>query len=515
MSTQQKNINKQRIVKNTLILYVRMIFVMITGFYTLRLLLTSLGIEDYGLYNVIFGLVTAFSFFSGAMQSTVQRFLCYEMGEGSIDNVKKVFGVSVFLFLLVALAVFILAETAGLWFVDHRMSIAPDKMDTARTIYHISIFMVIFKLLQIPYVSAVTSHENMGVYSWFCIGDSFLHLVSVLGLKFVMADKLICFVAFYTISNLLILILYVLYCCKKYEECRVFRKFDRQYLKDMGSFFSWSLLGATANVLKQHGLNLLLNLFYGVVLNATWGIATQVGNAANQLVASFQQAFNPQILKSYTTSDKKAYFELLQSCSKYSFMLVWLIALPVLLQTEFLLKLWLGAELPTDVVIFTRLMIVYMLFEALSCPLWVAVQAVGDINRYQIEISCISGSSFIFSLIALEFGAAAVSVAVISAAVNMLALIYRIFYLQKKIRFSVSGYWLKALLPVMVVTLGSGICGVVINRFSGESWLNVILCLILSSVVNVVIMLLFALSGQERKYLRNYFYQKIFSGSGS
>ena len=515
MSQTPENINKQRIAKNTLILYVRMLFLMLAGFYTIRLLLAALGVEDYGLYNVLFGLVTSFSFFSGAMHSTVQRFLCHEMGEGKTDGAKQVFGVSVFLFLTVALLVIIFAETAGLWFVRNKMTIPAGKMGTALTVYHISIFMVVFKLLQIPYTSTVTSHENMSIYSWFCIADSMLHLVSVLALKYIVSERLVWFVSLYTVSNLLILLFYILYCRRKYEICQTGLKLNRSYLKSMTSFFSWSLFGAIANILKQQGLNLLLNIFYGVVLNATWGIASQVGNAVSQLVASFQQAFNPQILKSYNTAEKKVFYELLQNCSKYSFILIWLIALPILLKTEFFLKLWLGETLSEGAVFFTQMMIIYMLFEALSCPMWIAIQATGNIKLYQISISCISGSIFVFSLIALKLGASGNSVALINAAVNMVAFVYRLFYLYVEIQFPILYYCQKTLLPITAAILTSGLCGILICSFSADTWYQTIVCLILITIANLIILLFIILSRPEREYLTHYFSHKFSFAQGA
>lgn len=512
MTTLVKNVDKSRMAKNTLLLYIRMAFMMLVGFYTVRLLLQALGVDDYGLYNVIFGMVSMFTFFSGAMATTVQRFLCHEMGQNNIENTAKVFSVSIFLFLILSGIVLILAETVGLWFVCNKLNVPSGRASVAVIIYQISIFMTLFKILQIPYIAVVTSHEEMGVFAKISILDSFLHLASVAALKFVFYDRLICFSSFYTASNFVILLLYVWYCTKKYSMCRMSFKVHREFLKPMASFFSWSLFGAVANMSKQQGLNLLLNVFCGVVLNATWGIATQVGNAVNQFVASFQQAFNPQILKSYTESDKESFFELLQSCSKYSFMLIWLVALPVLLKTEFFLKLWLGGNLPEGAIVFTQLMVIYILFDAICGPLWVAVQATGNIRRYQVEISCLICTSFIFSLIALKMGAPAYSVAVINTGINALLIIYRLFYLQRAIHFPISRYCLKTLLPIALVSMISVSCGILTHCFSGGKWYSVILYLLLISIVNLTTVFSAGLSGRERNALKMYIRRKLFNG---
>lgn len=511
MTTLVKNVDKSRMAKNTLLLYIRMAFMMLVGFYTVRLLLQALGVDDYGLYNVIFGMVSMFTFFSGAMATTVQRFLCHEMGQHNVENAAKVFRVSIFLFLILSGIVLVLAETVGLWFVCNKLKVPPGRASVAVIIYQISIFMTLFKILQIPYIAVVTSHEEMGVFAKISILDSFLHLASVAALKFVFYDRLICFSSFYTASNLVILLLYVCYCSKKYSMCRMSFKVHKEFLKPMASFFSWSLFGAVANMSKQQGLNLLLNVFCGVVLNATWGIAIQVGGAVSQFVASFQQAFNPQILKSYAEPDKKLFVELLQSCSKYSFLLIWLAALPVLMQTEFMLKLWLGEKLPKDAVIFTRLMMIYVLFDAICGPLWVAVQATGNIKRYQIEISAIISLSFVFSLIALNLGAPAYSVAAINTGVNGSTLLYRIFYLRRTIYFPAGSYFFKTLLPCMLAATISSGCGVLLLPHSGDRWYAILLYFAVITLANLVIICFTALSRDERLALKNYMQRKLFN----
>lgn len=498
--------------KNTLLLYVRMLFLLLVGFYTVRLLLNFLGVEDYGLYNVIFGLVTAFSFFSGAMQSTVQRYLCHELGNGETENAKKVFSVSLFLFMLLTIIVLLFAETAGLWFVCNKLNIPAGKMDVALVVYQFSIFMIIFKVIQIPYIAAITSYENMHTFAKFSIADAFLHLATVVILRFIPNNRLILFTGLYTLSNLVIFCSYAFYCWKNYEICRVSFKADKKYLKSMSTFFSWSLLGAIANISKQQGLNLLLNIFSGVVLNATWGIATQVGNAVSQFYASFQQAFNPQILKSYHSPDRNAFFELLQSCSKYSFLLIWLVALPLLLQTEFFLKLWLGNTLPADSVIFTQLMIITIVCDAINAPLWMAVQATGNIRRYQIEISILICSTFVFSWIALKFGMPAYSVALINAVINFTTLLYRLIYLRKSVGFTVLPYVRNTFIPVLLTASSGYAIGLLFRNYSGSQILYVLIYLSILSVVNLAIIYSVGLSKKERVSLQTYCKRRFCNG---
>lgn len=509
MAEVQNNIDKKRMAKNTVLLYIRMLFLLLVGFYSVRLLLKYLGVEDYGLYNVVFGLVTAFSFFSGAMQSTVQRYLCYELSGGKTENARKVFSATLAMFGVLSIVVLLFAETAGLWFVCNKLNVPTGKAVLAQAVYQFSIFMVIFKVLQIPYIAAITSYENMRTFAQFSIFDAFLHLASVVVLRFIPENRLILFSAFYTLSNLVVLICYAVYCRKKYDICRVWLKADKQYIKEMSSFFSWNLFGAVANISKQQGLNLLLNVFCGVVLNATWGIATQVGSAVSHFYISFQQAFNPQILKSYNDPDRNAFFELLQSCSKYSFMLIWLVALPLLLQTEFFLKLWLGNELPESSVIFTQLMVVAIVIDAICAPLWVSVQATGNIRRYQVEISILICSTFVFSLIALKMGAPAYFVALINAVINFTTLLYRLIYLRKALGFHVLSYVMHSFIPmVLTASIGYFVC-LFVKRFFSDGLMYVFVYLAAVTLLNLLVICLVGLSGKERRAFVEYCKKKV------
>jgi O-antigen/teichoic acid export membrane protein len=343
----------------------------------------------------------------------------------------------------------------------------------------------------------------MRTFSQISILEAIFHLIAVWILKFIPESRLIYFVILYTAGNLFILFYYVIYCHCRYDICRIRFCVDREYLRSMLSFFSWSLLGAVANMSKQQGLNVLLNVFCGVVLNATWGIATQVGGAVNQFVTSFQQAFNPQILKSYSTSSREEYLNLLQNCSKYSFMLIWIVALPILLQTEFLLKLWLGKDLPAETVIFTQWMVLYMVIDAVSGPLWMAVQATGNIKRYQFEVSCLICSTFLFSFIVLKCGGAAYWVVIINVIINFACLVYRLFYLNKNIQLAIFRFCQKVCFPIIAIGVISYIAGIMLKPLIGNSIGFILIYLFGILVISLVVCLLIGLSKHEKYLLRN------------
>lgn len=508
MKQHQADINKKRIAKNTLLLYVRLFCVLLLSFFITRLLLRRLGIEDFGLYNVIFGFVTSFCFFSGAMQSTVRRFLCHELGQGKTEEAGKVFSVSCFLFILLSAGVFILAETIGLWFVLCKLNIPADRRSIAQIIYQFSIFMTLFKILQIPFISAVTSYENMRIFSILSIADAGLHLLSVVALKFIPENRLIAFIIFYTLSNLIILLSYIGYCWKNYDIChKIFSfKVDKQHLKSMCSFFSWNLFGSIATVSKHQGLNLLLNTFCGITMNATWGIAYQVSGALNQLAANFQQAFNPTILKSYGNVDRDIFFDFLRNCSKYSFLLAWIITLPIMLRTEFFLKIWLGNVLPEKVVLFTQLMMIYVLLETISQPLWVTIHATGNIKKYQILISCFTCSVFFISWFLLWLGFAAYSVLLVNILINFLCLIYRLVHLKKEIAFPIKVFLTKTLIPIGLIGCSGYFCGSYLNTFFNGHFYTIFLQLFIVSTLNLFLIWTIGISKKERKFLSEQFW---------
>ena len=504
MEQARNNIDKKRMAKNTLLLYVRMLFLLLVGFYTVRLLFTALGVEDYGLYNVIFGIASLFSYLSGAMATTVQRFLCHELGKNNTIRLKIIFSVSIFLFLALDIFLLLCAESVGLWYVTYKLNVPEGALAVAKIVFQFSIIMMLFKTIQIPYIAIVTAYEDMHVFSCFSIMEIVLNLFAAIIIKFFAQDRLVYFSFFCALGTAIIFICYCVYCHCKYSICRLSIKLPLTYFKRMSSFFSWSLCGTFAYIAKQQGLDLLLNSFLGVSINASFGIANRVGSAVNQLVVGFQKAFIPQILKAYTNAEKNHFLMLLQSCSKYSFLLLWLMGLPVLLQTDFLLNIWLGENLPKHVGIFTKLVILSVILEAMSAPMCSAVQAVGRIKRYQIEISCLTASSFILSFIVLKLGGTAWLVALINTIVSFFSLLYRLFYLQREISLSVKNYFMHVLLPVVGIGITSYCAGEGIKIFFSDRWFDRVIFLFTVCIVNFVLILLIGLSSNERSICFQY-----------
>ena len=450
-------VNKARIARNTLFLYIRMIVVLGVNFYATRLLLKIIGIDDYGIYNIIFGVVTVFTMLNGALSNMVQRFLCYELGRDKERNVRQVFSISLYFFTALAVLIVVASETGGLWFVHHKLNIPAERSSAAQFVYQMSIIAVVFKTLQIPYMSAVISYEKMNFFARISLLEAAVTMGSVALLKCVTWDKLNSYAIFQAAGGGIIWGAYFLFCARNFSMCRKLEKVSRIRVAAMSKFFSWSILGSIANICRNQGLNVVLNLFGGVAMNATWALSQRISGAVGQLVSNFQMAFNPQLLKSYTNTDRREFLQLIYNSSRYSFLLLYLVTYPLFLKTEFFLHLWLAGELPPHLVLFIQLTLGALLVDALNGPLWVAAQADGKIAFYQIFISGVYISSVIASYFLMREGYTVLLVPISVLTGNIVCLGFRMVYL-KRFDFSCIEYFLRCLFPVLLVSAFGGGC---------------------------------------------------------
>lgn len=494
-------VDKKKILKNTLYLYIRMLVMVGLNFYTVHLLLACLGVDDFGLYNLLFGFVTIFSLLNGALMNMTQRYICYELGRNKIKNAQKNFTISLLLFCAGILIFTVLAETVGLWFFYNKLQIPADRFDAAKIVYQVSILCFIGKILQSPFMAIITAYEKMSVFARISILETVFLFAFVCILPMIPTDKLILFSALYALTALLICAAYAAYSFKYLAACRVTFHFSIKRVGAMAAYFSWNILGAAANISRNQGLNVLLNIFFSVTLNASWAISQKVCAVANQIAGNFQLAFNPQILKAYTLPDKKDFYNLIISTTRYSFCLLWLVVLPLLLQTEFLLKLWLGNNLPPDLVIFTKITALVILFHGINGPLWTAAIADGKVGHYQLCISCLIASSFFLSWVLLYLGFPAYWVPVSMGIADALCLLYRIVYLMWRYAFPIWEYIRHAVLQMcgvaMLTLVLSALCR---KSLAGGFWLELVF-LVCLELINGLVMLFLGLNKKERKAL--------------
>ena len=449
------SVDNSRIAKNTVYLYIRMIFVLGANFFAVRVLLEALGVDDYGLFNLIVGFVTLFTLLNGAMQSTVQRFLCFELGKEKGGDTKAVFAVCLVLFAALAGLILIASETVGLWFVNCKLNIPPGRERSAAIVYQLSILVMLAKTMQIPFTALIVSYERMGVFAKISIVEAALTLGAALALKFLSGDLLIWYTSLYTLATLVVVAVYAGFCRVHFAEARFPRRINKACFRSLGSFFSWSVLGAVATVLRQQGLNVILNVYLGVAFNATWALANKIGTAVNQLVVNFQQAFNPQIVKLWAAGDRKSLFTLIDSTSKWSFALVWIVALPLLVFTEFFLGLWLKGEQPPQLVLFVRFAVLDFVFNALAGPFWMTIQSTGRIALYQVQASLIFSSAFFVGWILLIAGASAWTVAASNACIGFCCFVYRVIFTHVRVGYPLGRYFLRILFPLFLFALAS------------------------------------------------------------
>ncbi len=499
--------DNKRIAKNTLLLYFRMILIMAVTLYTSRVVLDTLGVEDFGIYNIVGGVVVLFSFLNSAMASATQRFLNYELGRGDIHEVQRVFSMSMTAHLSIAALVLLLAETIGLWFVWSYIKVPPGRETAAIWCYQFSVLTSCIQIVRIPYNACIIAYERMSFYAYISILEVVLRLLVVFPLLLDGFDRLVLYSLLMSVVALLVLYLYKTVCNRRFPVSRYRFFWDSSLYKRLMSFSGWSLFGGVANVGAQQGLGIVLNIFFGVAVNAAMGIANQVSQAVYSFVSNFQTAFNPQIIKSYAAGDRAHFEKLMFYGSKYSYFLLFLLSLPVLLNCDFLLSVWLK-EVPPHAAAFSELIILFLLLDALSAPLWIAVQAMGNIRNYQLMISSIILLSLPLGYVALKLGMPPESVLVVRVVVNAGALAARIVYLYRRISFPAGRYLKEVVLSVLLVTA----CSVPLPLWLGSiagSWNGLLLTGFASLLLVPAAIYVFGLRREERSYILRLVHEKI------
>ena len=444
--------NTRRIAKNTVMLYIRMLLIMAVTLYTSRVVLNVLGVEDFGIYNVVGGIVVMFSFLNGAMATSTQRFLSFSLGKNDQEQVARGFSMSMTTHISIALIVLLLAETFGLWIFYRYLNIPPERMGAAQWVYQLSVLTFCISIIRVPYNAGIIAYERMSFYAYISIVEVCLKLGMVILLQYLGSDKLILYALLMALTTGIVTFIYKLYCCKTFSVCRYHYFWDKHLYKELISFSGWSLFGSAANVGVQQGINILLNVFFGVVTNAALGIANQVSSAVSQLVGNFQTAFNPALVKSYASGDYSYFVRLIFQTSRFSYFLLFIIALPLYLCMPFVLKVWLDI-VPEYTVVFCRWMLVFVLIDAVSAPLWISVQAIGKIRSYQLLMSALIFLNIPLSWLLLRLGKDAEWVMQVRVGINLLTFICRIIYLQKRKVISSYLYLREVISPVVLVSV--------------------------------------------------------------
>ena len=410
--------------------------------------------------------IISISFITGPLSQTTQRFLSYEIGLGNKENVKIIFSQSVILYIILCGILLVILETLGLWFLRHKLMIPPDKLNVTLIVYQCVIISFIGVIARMPYDALIIAKEQMQFYAYISIIDVIMRLAIVyVLLLFNNTSYLVLYGILTAIVSIIITIIYKVYCNKKYIESHIIFQINKSFLKEMGSLYGWNIFGALAVVSTTQGISIVLNIFFGVIINAAMGITNQVGNAVNQFVSNFQVAFNPQIVKTYAKNEiAKLHLLIFRTC-KLSFILLLMIGYPLIKHMDYILTLWLGDKVPPYTPILCSLLIISLLIDSFSAPLWMVIQATGKVRSYQLTISCVILCNILFSYIFLHYGFSPYITMIIRCFICLLCFGIRIFFLKHKIKFPLSQYIKHVILPVAIVTILSIILSINIDNF--------------------------------------------------
>lgn len=490
-----------KIARNTLILYVRMLFLMFVGLYTSRIVLAALGESDFGIYGVVGGVVSLFTIISGSLSSAITRFITYELGKerGALADV---FSSAVTIQIALALLVAAVAEPLGIWFINNQMNIPADRLTAAHWVFQFSLLTFVINIISIPYNASIVAHEKMSAFAVIGIFEGLAKLAVAFVILYASSDRLVLYGILMCAVALAVRFAYTLYCRKHFSECRYRFIWNAELLKQMFSFAGWNFIGVSAGALRDHGGNILINIFSGPAVNAARAVSVQLGGAVQSFVTNFMTAVNPQITKSYAAEDREYTMNLVFRSSRYSFFLLLLIAMPVMLQAPYLLELWLG-DVPERSAAFVRLALLFSLSEAVSGPLVTLMLATGNIRKYQIIVGGLQLMNLPVSYMVLRYGAAPECILLVSIVISQCCLFARLILLKGMSGLDVLRFIRQVYAKVLMVTAVAFIPCWWLSSLMGYGMLPFIGSCAVSVLVTSVVTWLFGLSRDERSLLLN------------
>lgn len=502
--------NNKRVVRNTLFLYMRMLLGMLISLYTSRVTLATLGIVDYGVYNVVGGVVTMFSFMNASMASSTQRFLTFGLGKGDLSQLSKLFAASLNIHIILALFVALLGETIGLWFLNTKLVIPADRLFASNIVYQLSIVMAVMTIIQVPFDGAIIAHEKMDIFAYFSLLDVVLKLVVVFILIVVDWDKMILLAVLSTLVVLLMTTLYKIYCSRHFQEVGFRLFYDKPLYLQLVSFAGWNLFGAGAVISKDQGVNMLLNIFFGPVINAARTVAYQVSGTISGFMYNFQSAINPQVIKYYASSERDSMERLVYRGSKLSFLLTFFIGFPAVLNIDFILNLWL-VDAPRYANIFILfLLIESMIFGVFGSPMSNALQATGNIKKPQIVVSSITMAIVPISYIFLKLGGTPQLVFIISIFITLFSGVARYLFCVHQVGFHVKLFFSMVIKRVFFILIVSIPVPILTKYFyAASSWHDFLIVLITTLIFSIIAIYTVGLEKGEKKYIKKVLNDKV------
>ncbi|MEH7890042.1 lipopolysaccharide biosynthesis protein [Elizabethkingia meningoseptica] len=497
------------IAKNSIMLYIQMLFSMLVALYTSRVILNVLGVEDFGIYNVVGGVVAMFSILNGAMSNSTGRFLTFALGDQAKNLFNKVFNMALIVHFLIACIICIGAEIIGYWFLEHKLQIPPERMDAAVFAFHCSVFTAFLTIIVVPYTSAIIAYEKMGVFAYFTLIDLLLKLGVVFAIQTIDWDKLKVYAFLLVIAQFIVQLVNFSYCFIKIKDTHIKKIiWDKSLFKEMTSFAGWSMFGDSAFILQNQGLNILINMFFGAAVNAARGIAVQVQGVVSRFIGNFQMAMSPQITKSYASRDFAYFHKLIYASSKYSFFIFLFLAIPILFETNLLLTIWLKV-VPEYTVNFVRILLFISLISCLANPLILAVKSTGKIKRYEIILGIVSLSVVPLAYAALKMGYTPEIVYFVHLSVEITGQIIRLKIVAPMIGLSQKKYFTEVILKCIVIMLLAMTLPFIIYESMPESFIRLIFIGVTSTVLVLLLSYFIGMEEGEKQMIKNMIFSKI------
>lgn len=494
----QKN---KRIAKNTLLLYGRTIIIMFVSLFTSRIILQVLGVNDYGVYNVVAGAIGMFSILTSSLSSAISRFITFGIGQGDKDRLKTIFSTSVNIQILLAILILILTEIIGPWLINDKLNIPKESIYAAHWVLQFSIAGFMLGLISVPYSACIIAHEKMNVFAYMGILEVGLKLAFVASLYFIPGNKLIIYSICLFLIPVILQIIYWSYCTRKFAECRYRLVFDKSLLKEMSGFAWWAFFGNTAYMFNTQGVNILMNIYFGVALNAARGIVGQVEGAALQFVNNFTTALNPQIVKSYASGEHEYMNKLICRGAKFSLFLLLIFLIPLEFEAPLVLKLWLGV-VPENAVVFLRLSLMSTAIMLIGNTGLTSINATGNIKNYQIAVTIVGCLVFPFTWIAYKLGAPALTSYIIFIIIYAILEIIRLYFMKRLFSFPISMFIRQTVLPIFYVAILACIIPGILYYTMSESIIRLIVICFASLISTCGIIYSIGLDEGERNLIR-------------
>lgn len=502
----QSSINGKRVAQNTIALYIRMFLVMVVSLYSVRVVLAVLGEEDYGIYNVVGGIVLMFSFLGRTLASASQRYFSYDLGKKDYEHLGNVFDITFILYMFFIVVICVIAESLGLWFLHNKMTIPDERMHAAELIFHFSVVSFIITIFATPYQALIIAHEKMNIYAAVGIVEAFLNLLFAVLLQFFGCDSLVLYGGLVMIGALITNGIYVAFSYQKYPECHFNHYWNLTLAREIVLYSGWNMYGAIANVIRSHGINILINVFFNPIINAARGLAFNINNAISSFASNFYTAVRPQLTKSYAEGNEQGVYILVDASSKLSYYLILVIAVPLIVFAEQILSLWLE-NVPKYTPLFMQLTIIVAMIDSISNPLMTLVQATGEVKKYQLIIGTLLLLNLPMSWILLKLGFFADVTMYVAIGIAVISLMARLRILRKLINFPVISFVKDTLLKMFLNSICCFILAFLVRMFlfkPNPDFLHLCFSVILIVVLTMILTFFIGFNKEEMAYIKSF-----------